>query len=95
MQSKTYHFLLPAGGAINLYECGPLDLFRSGVLSNMGILVHIGHCMLSYNNFLFHGESSKFDRTPRTHPPMKTLDLRNLTSQRALDYNDQFWCSSE
>ncbi len=33
------------GGAINLYECGPLDLFKSGVLSNMGILVHIGHCM--------------------------------------------------
>ncbi len=32
----------------------------------------------------------KLDRTPRTRPPMKTLDLRNLTSQRALDYNDQF-----
>ncbi len=50
---------------------------------------------LSYNNFLFHGETSKFERTPWTRPPMKTLDLRNLTSQRALDCNDQFWCSSD
>ncbi len=37
---------------------------------------------LSYNNIYSHGETSKFDRTPRTRPPMKTLDLRNLTSQR-------------
>ncbi len=34
-KSKTYHFLLPAGGAMNLSEYGHLDLFRSGVLSNM------------------------------------------------------------
>ncbi len=45
LQSKTYHFLLPAGGAMNLYEYGHLDLFRSGVLPNMWSLVQIGHCM--------------------------------------------------
>ncbi len=47
MQSKT------AGGAMNLYECGHLDLFRSGVLSNMGILVQIGHCMPELQQLLF------------------------------------------
>ncbi len=32
---KTYHFLLPAGGAMNLYEYCHLDLFRPGPLTNM------------------------------------------------------------
>ncbi len=34
-------------------------------------------------------------QAPRTRPSTKTLDLRNLTSHRALDYTDQIWCSSE
>ncbi len=42
---KTCHFLLLAGGAMNLFEYGHVDLFRSGVLSNMWSLVQIGHCM--------------------------------------------------
>ncbi len=33
---------------------------------------------LSYYNFLFHGESSKFVRLPRTRPSTKTLDLRKF-----------------
>ncbi len=41
--------------------------------------------MAELNNFLFHGETSNFARPPQTRPLMKTLDLRNLTSQRALD----------
>ncbi len=45
---------------------------------------------LSYNNFLFHGETSKFVRLPWTRPSTKTQDLRNLTSQRALDYTSRF-----
>ncbi len=47
------------------------------------------------NGFYSHGETSKFVMPPWTRPLTKTLDLRNLTSQRALDYNDQFWCASE
>ncbi len=78
---------------MTITEYGHLYLFRSGFLSNVKFGADRTAC-LRYNNFLFHGETSKFDRTPRTRPPMKTLDLRNLTSQRALDYNDQFWCSS-
>ncbi len=44
MQSKTCHFLLPAGGAMTITEYGHLDLFRSGVLPNVKF-VQIGHCM--------------------------------------------------
>ncbi len=80
---------------MTITEYGHVDLFRSGVYQTCEVWCRSDIACLSYNNFLFHGETSKFDRTPRTRPPMKTLDLHNLTSQRALDYNDQFWCSSE
>ncbi len=72
---KQCHFLLPAGGAMTITEYGHLDLFRSGFLSNMWSWCRSDIACLRYNNFLFHGETSKFDRTPRTRPPMKTLDL--------------------
>ncbi len=39
---------------------------------------------LSYNNFYSHGETSKFVMPPWTRPLTKTLDLRNLKSQRPL-----------
>ncbi len=61
------------------------DVFRPGFLSNMWSLGQIEHCMAELQQHLFPWrDKSKFDRTPRTRPPMKTLDLRNLTSQRPL-----------
>ncbi len=45
LQSKTCHFLLPAGGAITITEYGHVDLFIPGVLSNMCSLVQVGHSM--------------------------------------------------
>ncbi len=36
---------LPAGGAMTIAEYGHVDLFRSGVLSNVSSLGKIGHCM--------------------------------------------------
>ncbi len=77
---------------MTITEYGHVDLLRTGVLSNMWRLGQI--VCLSYNNFLFHGEILKYGRPPRTGPSTKTHDLRNLTSQRALDYTDQIGCLS-
>ncbi len=76
---------------MTITEYGHLDLFRSGFLSNT---VKFGAdrdiACLRYNNFLFHGETSKFDRTPRTRPPMKNSRSSQFNVTRALDCNDQF-----
>ncbi len=83
------HFATPTSET-HIQMCSGLDSYRTCEVWGRSNIV-----WLSYNNIYSHGETSKFERTPRTRPPMKTLDLRNLTSQRALDCNDQFWCSSE
>ncbi len=75
---------------MTIAEYGHVDLFRSGVLSNISSWGRSDIVWLSYYNFLFHGESSKFVRLPRTRPSTKTLDLRNLTSHRALDTLTKF-----
>ncbi len=77
--------LLSAGGAMTITECGHVNLFRSGHLLTCEVWGRSDIVWLSYNNFLFHGETSNFARLPQTRPLMKTLDLRNLKSERALD----------
>ncbi len=74
---------------MTIAEYGHVDLFRSGVLSNISSLGQIGHLRLSYNNFYSHGETSNFVTPPGTRPLAKTQDLHNLTSQRPLDDTDQ------
>jgi len=39
------HFLLPVGGTLTITEYLHVDVFRSGLLSNMLSLGQIGHCM--------------------------------------------------
>ncbi len=55
-KSKTCHFLLPAGGAMTIAEYGHVDLFRSGVLSNISSLGKIGHCMAELLQLPVHGD---------------------------------------
>ncbi len=80
---------------MTIAEYGHVDLFRSGVLSNISSLGKIGHCMAELLQLPVSWRIIQFVRPPRTRPSTKTLDLRNLTSHRALDYTDQIWCSSE
>ncbi len=68
---------------MTITECGHVDLFKSGLLLICEVWGRSDIVWLSYNNFLFNGETSNFARPPQTRPLMKTLDLRNLTSQRA------------
>ncbi len=49
---------LPAGGAMNLYEYGHLDLFRSGVLSSVWSLGQTDIYGWVNNSFYSHGETS-------------------------------------
>ncbi len=82
---KISHFLLPAGGAMTIL------IWSHRSLQVRSLIKHVKfgadrtlHAWVN-NNFLFHGETSKLVRRPRTRPSTKTLNLRNLTSQRALD----------
>ncbi len=70
---------------MTITEYSHVDLFGQESYQTCEVWGRSDIVWLSYNNFLFLGEASKFGRPPRTRPSMKTLDLRNLTSQRALD----------
>ncbi len=53
---------------MTITEYGHLDLFKSGFYQTCEVWCRSDIACLRYNNFLFHGETSKFDRTPRTRP---------------------------
>ncbi len=60
LQSKTCHFLLPAGGAMTIAEYGHVDLSGQESYQTYQVWGRSDIVWLSYYNFLFHGESSKF-----------------------------------
>ncbi len=65
---------------ITEYEHG--HLFRTELLSNVGSLGQIGHCLPELQQLPVHGEqTSNFVRAARDTALTKTQDLRNLTSQ--------------
>ncbi len=68
------------------------DVCRPGFLSNMWSLGQIEHCMLSYNNIYSHGETSKFDRTPRTRPSHENSRSSqfNITKAFRLDWTKYY-----
>ncbi len=78
---------------MTITEYGHGHVFRTGLsLSNVKFGAKSDIVCLNYNNFLFHGETSKLFWPSRTCPSTEIQDLRNLTSQRALAYTDQIWC---
>ncbi len=62
----------------HIQMCSGLDSYRTCEVWGRSNIV-----WLSYNNIIPMARHRNL-RTPRTRPPMKTLDLRNLTSQRPL-----------
>ncbi len=73
---------------MTIAEYGHVDLFRSGVLSNISSLGKIGHCMAELLQLPVSWRIIEICQAATDTPSTKTLDLRNLTSHRALDYPD-------
>ncbi len=60
---------------MTIAEYGHVDLFRSGVLSNISSLGKIGHCMAELLQLPVSWRIIEIVRLPRTRPSSKTLDL--------------------
>ena len=95
LQCKTCQFLLPAGGAMAITEFGHVDMFRSGVLSNMWSLGQIGHCMSELQQLPFLWRNIEICRAATDTPFNETSRSSQFNIAKAFRIHWQVWCWSE